>query len=55
MAEEEDKDSKTEEPTEKKIKDALEKGQTATSREVPLLVSIAVFTRLSKDAKHVVL
>lgn len=44
MAEEEDKDSKTEEPTEKKIKDALEKGQTATSREVPLLVSIAVFT-----------
>ncbi|MEP0944735.1 MAG: flagellar type III secretion system protein FlhB [Rhizobiaceae bacterium] len=44
MADEEDKESKTEEPTEKKIKDALEKGQTATSREVPLLVSIAAFT-----------
>lgn len=44
MADEEDKESKTEEPTEKKIKDAVEKGQTATSREVPLLVSIAVFT-----------
>ncbi len=44
MAEGEDKDSKTEEPTEKKIQDALKKGQTATSREVPLLVSIAAFT-----------
>ncbi|NKB54121.1 MAG: hypothetical protein GKR97_18240 [Rhizobiaceae bacterium] len=44
MSETEDKDSKTEEPTEKKIQDALKKGQTATSREVPLLVSIAAFT-----------
>ncbi len=44
MSETEDKDSKTEEPTEKKIKDALKKGQTASSREVPLLVSIAAFT-----------
>ena len=44
MSESEDKDSKTEEPTEKKIQDALKKGQTATSREVPLLVSIAAFT-----------
>jgi len=43
MAEEEDKDSKTEEPTEKKIKDAVEKGQTPVSREIPLLVSIAFF------------
>jgi len=43
MAEEEDKESKTEEPTEKKIKDALQKGQTATSREVPLLTSLVLF------------
>ncbi len=44
MSESEDKDSKTEEPTEKKLKDALEKGQTAVSRELPLLVSLACFT-----------
>ena len=43
MADDEDKDSKTEEPTEKKIKDALEKGQTPVAREVPLLVSITFF------------
>lgn len=44
MSDGDDKESKTEEPTEKKIKDALEKGRTATSREVPLLVSITLFT-----------
>ena len=44
MSADEDKDSKTEEPTEKKLKDALEKGQTAVSRELPLLVSLVCFT-----------
>lgn len=34
MSESEDADSKTEEPTEKKIGDALERGQTAVSKEV---------------------
>lgn len=44
MSEDQDKDSKTEEPTEKKIKDAVQKGQTAVSREIPLLVSLSCFT-----------
>ncbi|MFD1695841.1 flagellar biosynthesis protein FlhB [Roseibium aestuarii] len=39
MAEDVDKDSKTEEPTEKKIQDALEKGNTPVSREVPVFAS----------------
>ncbi|GAA0770951.1 flagellar biosynthesis protein FlhB [Roseibium denhamense] len=34
---EEDKDSKTEEPTEKKIQDAIEKGNTPVSKEAPVL------------------
>ncbi len=44
MSESEDKDSKTEEPTPKKIKDARDKGQTPVSRELPLLASLACFT-----------
>ena len=44
MADEEDKESKTEEPSEKKIRDAILKGQTAVSQEVSLLASLAVFT-----------
>ncbi|MAW85375.1 MAG: flagellar biosynthesis protein FlhB [Phyllobacteriaceae bacterium] len=40
MSEQPDKDSKTEAPTEKKIRDALEKGQTAFSREAPLFASL---------------
>jgi flagellar biosynthetic protein FlhB len=39
MAEETDKDSKTEEPTEKKIRDAIEKGNTPVSREAPVLAT----------------
>lgn len=35
----EDKDSKTEEPTEKKISDAIEKGNTPVSREAPVLAT----------------
>ncbi|MBU4531138.1 MAG: flagellar biosynthesis protein FlhB [Hoeflea sp.] len=40
MAEGEDKDSKTEEPTEKKIRDAVDKGNVPFSREVPVFASI---------------
>lgn len=36
---EEDKDSKTEEPTEKKIGDAIEKGNTPVSREAPVFAT----------------
>jgi flagellar biosynthesis protein FlhB len=39
MAEEPDKDSKTEEPTEKKIRDAMDKGNIPFSREVPIFGS----------------
>ncbi|MCP8896793.1 flagellar biosynthesis protein FlhB [Shinella daejeonensis] len=40
----EDKDSKTELPTEKKIRDAVEKGNTPFSREVPVFAStIAIY------------
>ena len=35
MAEDDDDDSKTEDPTEKKLRDALEKGNVPTSREAP--------------------
>ncbi|RTL72419.1 MAG: flagellar biosynthesis protein FlhB [Hyphomicrobiales bacterium] len=40
MAEESDKDSKTEEPTEKKIQDAIEKGNVPFSREAATLASL---------------
>ena len=39
MADDEDKDSKTEEPTEKKIRDAVDKGNVPFSREVPIFAS----------------
>lgn len=39
MSEEQDKDSKTEEPTEKKLRDAMEKGNIPFSREVPIFGS----------------
>lgn len=47
MAESDDKDSKTEEATEKKIRDAVEKGQLPHSKEAPILasfVAILIFT-----------
>ncbi|WP_054308486.1 flagellar biosynthesis protein FlhB [Mesorhizobium sp. 1M-11] len=47
MAEADDKDSKTEEPTEKKIRDTMEKGKLPHSKEAALLtsfVAILVFT-----------
>jgi flagellar biosynthetic protein FlhB len=41
MSDEQDKESKTEEPTEKKIRDAVEKGNIPFSREVPIFASSA--------------
>jgi flagellar biosynthesis protein FlhB len=41
MAESVDRDSKTEEPTEKKIRDSIEKGQLPHSKEAPILASFA--------------
>jgi flagellar biosynthetic protein FlhB len=40
MAQDDDKESKTEEATEKKVSDALEKGNTPFSREAPLFASM---------------
>ena len=40
MADEPDKDSKTEEPTEKKIRDAFEHGNVPFSREAAMLASL---------------
>ncbi len=40
MSEEKDRDSKTEEATEKRIRDAVEKGNVPFSREVPTLLSL---------------
>ena len=40
MTEERDTDSKTEEATEKKIHDAVERGDVPVSREVPILASL---------------
>ncbi|MBB4064105.1 flagellar biosynthesis protein FlhB [Gellertiella hungarica] len=47
MADEQDKDSKTEDPTEKKIRDAAEKGNVPFSREVTVFASsLAVYVYL---------
>ncbi|GEO83456.1 MULTISPECIES: flagellar biosynthesis protein FlhB [Alphaproteobacteria] len=44
MSDDQDKDSKTEDPTEKKMRDAVEKGNTPSSREVPIFASaLAVY------------
>lgn len=40
MADDQDKDSKTEEASEKKIKDSLDKGKTPFSKETPILFSL---------------
>jgi flagellar biosynthesis protein FlhB len=44
MSEENDKEGKTEDATEKRINDAIEKGQVAFSREIPILASLLCFT-----------
>ena len=41
MAEASDQESKTEQPTEKKIRDALEQGKIPVSREASMLASMA--------------
>ena len=46
MSENEDKESKTEQPTEKKIRDSVEKGQTAFSKELPVLFTLATITAI---------
>ncbi len=43
MADDQDKDSKTEDPTEKKLRDAAEKGNLPFSREVPIFASSLAF------------
>lgn len=43
MADDEDKDSKTEDPTEKKMRDAREKGNVPSSREVPIFATSLAF------------
>lgn len=43
MADDDDEDSKTEDPTEKKLRDAMEKGNVPTSREVPLFATALGF------------
>jgi flagellar biosynthetic protein FlhB len=40
MSDEQDPDSKTEEATEKKLHDAIERGVVPVSREVPILASL---------------
>ncbi|AYC99641.1 flagellar biosynthesis protein FlhB [Neorhizobium sp. NCHU2750] len=43
MSDDQDKDSKTEAPTEKKIRDAFAEGNIPTSREVPIFASALAF------------
>ena len=43
MSDDQDKDSKTEDPTEKKMQDAVEKGNTPISREVPIFAGALAF------------
>lgn len=43
MSDDADSDSKTEEPTEKRIADALERGNVPMSREIPFLTSLCAY------------
>jgi flagellar biosynthesis protein FlhB len=43
VSDDQDKDSKTEDPTEKKIRDAMAEGNTPSSREVPIFASSLAF------------
>jgi flagellar biosynthesis protein FlhB len=43
VADDEDKESKTEDPSEKKLRDAMEKGNTPISREAPLFATTLAF------------
>ncbi|WP_373289614.1 flagellar biosynthesis protein FlhB [Aureimonas glaciei] len=59
MVADEDKDSKTEEATEKKIRDTVEKGNLPSSREAPILASLlaamAFIAFTARDASNVLL
>jgi flagellar biosynthesis protein FlhB len=46
MAEDDDKDSKTEEPSQRRLEEARKKGQVPFSREVPNFMLLALFTLL---------
>jgi flagellar biosynthesis protein FlhB len=47
LSDDQDKDSKTEDPTEKKIRDAAEKGNTPFAREIPVFAStVAIYVYL---------
>ena len=53
MAESEDRASKTEEPTEKKIRDTVEKGNLPVSREAPILASfLATMAFIAFEARQ---
>ena len=43
MAEQSDADSKTEEPTEKRLADAIERGDVPLSREIPFLAALSAY------------
>jgi flagellar biosynthetic protein FlhB len=43
MAEQSDTDSKTEEPTEKRLADAIERGEVPVSREIPFLAALSAY------------
>jgi flagellar biosynthetic protein FlhB len=43
LSDDQDKDSKTEDPTEKKLRDAAEKGNVPSSRELPIFASSLAF------------
>ncbi|MEN3793961.1 flagellar biosynthesis protein FlhB [Fulvimarina sp. MAC3] len=53
MAESEDRSQKTEQPTEKKIRDTIEKGNLPTSREAPVLASfLAISAFIALQARE---
>ena len=44
MAEKPDRESKTEQPTEKRVRDSADEGNVAFSREIPTSAAIIVFS-----------
>ncbi|WP_068082091.1 flagellar biosynthesis protein FlhB [Polycladidibacter stylochi] len=56
MADDQDQESKTEEPSEKKIRDAIEKGNVPVSKEASVLASllamVLIFSFLAVDRAH---
>lgn len=52
MAESQDKDGKTEEPTEKKLRDAVERGNVPVSREAAIFASVAGMLIIAAFVAH---